>query len=54
MMELPANLCTPTIFCERASKLFEGIPNVKVFVRDEAWAREMKVRGCDPLPSVAS
>ncbi|KAF9449971.1 leucine aminopeptidase [Macrolepiota fuliginosa MF-IS2] len=40
LMELPANMMTPTIFTERIKKEFEGIPNVEIFVRDEAWAQE--------------
>ncbi|KAJ3562229.1 hypothetical protein NP233_g9708 [Leucocoprinus birnbaumii] len=40
LMELPANMMTPTIFCERVQKELEGIPNVQTFVRDEAWAQE--------------
>jgi len=38
LMELPANMMTPTAFTERVKKEFEGIPNVEIFVRDEAWA----------------
>lgn len=34
-MELPANLMTPTIFCQRVQAAFEGIANVEIFVRDE-------------------
>ncbi|EKM84388.1 hypothetical protein AGABI1DRAFT_82052 [Agaricus bisporus var. burnettii JB137-S8] len=40
LMELPANMVTPTNFAERVKKQFEGIPNVEIFVRDEAWAEE--------------
>ncbi|KAH9486044.1 Cytosol aminopeptidase [Psilocybe cubensis] len=40
LMELPANMMTPTLFCERVKKEFEGIPNVEIIVRDEAWALE--------------
>ncbi|KAF8886432.1 leucine aminopeptidase [Gymnopilus junonius] len=36
LMELPANLMTPTAFTERVKKEFEGVPNVEIFVRDEA------------------
>ncbi|KAL0567710.1 hypothetical protein V5O48_014282 [Marasmius crinis-equi] len=38
LMELPANIITPTEFCERAKKEFEGIENVELIVRDEKWA----------------
>ncbi|KAJ3507952.1 hypothetical protein NLJ89_g6018 [Agrocybe chaxingu] len=40
LMELPANMMTPTAFCERVKKEFEGIPNVEIIVRDEVWAAE--------------
>ncbi|KAJ4474784.1 cytosol aminopeptidase family, catalytic domain-containing protein [Lentinula lateritia] len=38
LMELPANMMTPTAFCERAKAEFTGIENVEIFVRDEDWA----------------
>ncbi|XP_006461537.1 hypothetical protein AGABI2DRAFT_118415 [Agaricus bisporus var. bisporus H97] len=40
LMELPANMVTPSNFTERIKKEFEGIPNVEIFVRDTAWAKE--------------
>jgi len=40
LMELPANMMTPTAFTERVKKEFTGIPNVEVIVRDEVWAAE--------------
>jgi aminopeptidase len=40
LMEYPANMMTPTIFTERVKKEFEGIPNVEIIVRDEAWAEK--------------
>ncbi|KIY65934.1 hypothetical protein CYLTODRAFT_423874 [Cylindrobasidium torrendii FP15055 ss-10] len=40
LMEMPANLMTPTIFCQRVQAAFEGIPNVEIFVRDEEWAEK--------------
>ncbi|KAF9557931.1 leucine aminopeptidase [Agrocybe pediades] len=40
LMELPANMMTPTAFCERVKQEFEGIPNVEIIVRDEVWAAE--------------
>jgi len=40
LMELPANMLTPTAFTERVKKEFDGIPNVEIIVRDEAWAAE--------------
>ena len=39
-MELPANMMTPTAFCERVQKEFEGVANVEITVRDEKWAEE--------------
>ncbi|KAJ3828003.1 leucine aminopeptidase [Lentinula raphanica] len=43
LMELPANMMTPTAsffqaFCERAKAEFAGVPNVEIYIRDEAWA----------------
>jgi len=40
LAELPANMMTPTIFCERVQKEFADIPNVEIIIRDEAWAAE--------------
>ncbi|RDB19531.1 Cytosol aminopeptidase [Hypsizygus marmoreus] len=40
LMELPANMITPTIFTERVKAQFAGIKNVEIIVRDEAWAAE--------------
>ncbi len=34
-MELPANMLTPTTFCERIRKEAEGIEGLEVVVRDE-------------------
>ncbi|KZV83687.1 hypothetical protein EXIGLDRAFT_777292 [Exidia glandulosa HHB12029] len=39
LMELPANMMTPTIFCERVAEEFQGLPNVDIVVRDTEWAR---------------
>jgi len=44
LMELPANIVTPTAFCDRVKTAFEGIPNVEIIVRDEAWAEEKGMR----------
>ncbi|KIK68763.1 hypothetical protein GYMLUDRAFT_215607 [Collybiopsis luxurians FD-317 M1] len=38
LMELPANMMTPTVFCERVRGEFAGIENVEVIIRDEDWA----------------
>ncbi|KAM0787749.1 hypothetical protein ACM66B_003806 [Microbotryomycetes sp. NB124-2] len=43
LMELPANICTPTYFCERAKKEFSGLANVDVQVHDLAWAESKKM-----------
>ncbi|KAG8804048.1 hypothetical protein FRC19_000165 [Serendipita sp. 401] len=44
LMELPANMLTPTIFCERVVKEFEGLDKVEIHVHDEAWASEKSMR----------
>ncbi|KAJ7157337.1 leucine aminopeptidase [Mycena filopes] len=44
LMELPANMMTPTIFCERVQKEFAGLEKVQIFARDEAWAEEKGMR----------
>lgn len=38
LMELPANMMTPTAFTERVKKEFAGLDNVEIIVRDAAWA----------------
>ncbi|KAK4046779.1 hypothetical protein OIO90_006445 [Microbotryomycetes sp. JL221] len=43
LMELPANICTPTYFCQRAEKEFTGVDNVDVQVHDLAWAESKKM-----------
>ncbi|KAI7965162.1 hypothetical protein MJO29_003260 [Puccinia striiformis f. sp. tritici] len=43
LMESPANLMTPTLFCERISKEFQGIKNVDIHVHDKAWAESHKM-----------
>lgn len=40
LTELPANMLTPTLFCERIKKESEGLNNIELIVRDEAWARD--------------
>ncbi|KAM6494184.1 leucine aminopeptidase [Amanita muscaria] len=40
LMELPANMMTPTIFTERVKAEFANIPNVKIVVHDTEWAAE--------------
>ncbi|KAF6747036.1 cytosol aminopeptidase family, catalytic domain-containing protein [Ephemerocybe angulata] len=40
LAEYPANMITPTAFTERVRREFEGIANVEIVVRDEAWAAE--------------
>jgi aminopeptidase len=44
LMELPANMMTPTAFTEHVKAQFAGIPNVEIIVRDEAWAEQMGMR----------
>lgn len=43
LMELPANICTPTYFCDRAAKEFEGLANVSMEAHDLKWAEEKKM-----------
>lgn len=43
LKETPANLMTPTIFCEEIIKAFSGVSECKVIVRDQAWAEGMKM-----------
>ncbi|EPQ61358.1 hypothetical protein GLOTRDRAFT_125077 [Gloeophyllum trabeum ATCC 11539] len=40
LMELPANICTPTSFTERVKAEFASVKNVEIIVHDEAWAKE--------------
>ncbi|KAI0305497.1 hypothetical protein B0F90DRAFT_1808746 [Multifurca ochricompacta] len=44
LMELPANLLTPTTFSERVKAEFANIPNTQIFVHDEEWAAEKGMR----------
>ncbi|OJA15858.1 hypothetical protein AZE42_11442 [Rhizopogon vesiculosus] len=44
LMELPANMMTPTAFCERVQLEFSEVSNVEIIVRDEAWAAEKGMR----------
>lgn len=43
LAEMPANLMTPTIFCETAQSLFKGKDKVKVIVHDKQWAEDKKM-----------
>jgi aminopeptidase len=44
LTELPANMLTPTAFCERVKAEFANIPNTQIIVRDEEWAAEKGMR----------
>ncbi|KZT41452.1 hypothetical protein SISSUDRAFT_1059392 [Sistotremastrum suecicum HHB10207 ss-3] len=44
LAELPANMITPTAFCERIKKEFADIPDTEIIVHDEEWAREKGMR----------
>ncbi|EGG12142.1 uncharacterized protein MELLADRAFT_54777 [Melampsora larici-populina 98AG31] len=44
LMETPANMMTPTAFCDRIKKEFEGISNVEIHVRDREWAEAKGMR----------
>jgi aminopeptidase len=41
LMELPGNMMTPTIFCERMETEFAGTDNVQIFVRDEGMTSSL-------------
>jgi len=43
LMETPANLITPTLFCERIQKEFRSIDNVEIQVWDKSWAEAKKM-----------
>ncbi len=43
LAELPANVATPTFFCEQAKKLFSGSPKVQVIEHDVEWAKSKKM-----------
>jgi aminopeptidase len=38
LMDTPANLMTPTIFCKTVQEKFENLKNVKIDIHDEDWA----------------
>jgi aminopeptidase len=42
LMEMPANLMTPSIFSSKAQELLQGTEKtqVQVTIRDHAWAKE--------------
>lgn len=44
LMELPANIMTPTAFCERVRAELQGFPNVDVHIRDREWAAAKGMR----------
>ncbi|KAI0268595.1 leucine aminopeptidase [Gloeopeniophorella convolvens] len=44
LMELPANMLTPTTFAERVKAEFADIPNTQVTIHDEDWAAEKGMR----------
>ncbi|KAM5537543.1 hypothetical protein V8D89_008870 [Ganoderma adspersum] len=44
LMELPANMMTPTAFTERVKAEAAGIPNLEVIVRDTEWASHKGMR----------
>ncbi|KAI0256218.1 cytosol aminopeptidase family, catalytic domain-containing protein [Lactifluus subvellereus] len=44
LMELPANMLTPTAFSERVKAEFANVPNTQIIVRDEEWAAEKGMR----------
>lgn len=44
LMELPANIITPTSFCQRVKEAFAEVPKVEIYIRDAAWAKEKGMR----------
>ncbi|KAJ2731419.1 hypothetical protein IW152_004563 [Coemansia sp. BCRC 34962] len=45
LMATPANFMTPTIFAQRVQDEMASLPNVKVNVFDEKWARDQRMGG---------
>jgi len=43
LMESPANVMTPTRFCQLAQEYLGPLANVRLDVRERAWAEEMKM-----------
>ncbi|RUS84194.1 hypothetical protein EGW08_008034 [Elysia chlorotica] len=43
LMESPANKMTPTIFSEKVGENLSQLPNCKVYIRDQSWARSMNM-----------
>jgi cytosol aminopeptidase len=43
LMDTPANLMTPTIFCETVKQKLSGLENVNIQIHDEEWAKKEKM-----------
>ncbi|XP_070501999.1 cytosol aminopeptidase-like [Chironomus tepperi] len=43
LMDTPANLMTPTLFCEMVKEKFNGLANVDIQVHDAEWAKKEKM-----------
>lgn len=43
LMDTPANLMTPTLFCEMVKEKFNGIENVNIQIHDTEWAKKEKM-----------
>lgn len=43
LMDTPANLLTPTVFCETVKSKLAGLSNVEISIHDEDWARKEKM-----------
>lgn len=43
LMDTPANLLTPTIFCNTVKEKFGSLANVELKIHDEEWARKEKM-----------
>jgi leucyl aminopeptidase len=44
IVEMPANLATPTLLANLITKEFEGLKNVEIRVRDKRWIQEREMR----------
>lgn len=42
LMDTPANLLTPTVFCDIVKEKYAGLP-IEILVHDEEWARKEKM-----------
>lgn len=43
LMDTPANLMTPTLFCDMVQEKFKGLANVDIKIHDAEWAKKEKM-----------